>query len=101
MQIELSKVLSQLKLSYEEFVDLCIICGSDYTSTITGVGAIKAYKFMAEYRSIEKVLEAIEKEIESSKGKKTRKYIVPDEFPFQEARDLFINMDYSDTIDAL
>ena len=82
-------------------MDLCIICGSDYTSTITGVGAIKAYKFMIENKSIEKVLEAIEREIESSKGKKTRKYIVPDEFPYQEARDLFINMDYTDTLEAL
>ena len=38
MQIELAKVLEGLGLSQEEFVDLCILCGSDYTSTITGIG---------------------------------------------------------------
>lgn len=97
IQIELEKVLSCLDLSYEEFVDLCIICGSDYTSTITGIGAIKAYKFIHENRTIEKVLKAIDREIFSSKGKKV-KYIIPGEFPYQEARDLFMNIDYKDTL---
>eukprot|EP00347_Sterkiella_histriomuscorum_P007749 403347702 len=100
MQIELSKVLFSLKLTYEEFVDLCIICGCDYTATITGIGAVKAYKFITEYRTIEKVLKAIDKEIFSSKGKKA-KYIIPEDFPYQEARELFLHQDYKEQLQEL
>lgn len=46
VQIELPKVLSSLKLTYEQFVDMCILCGCDYTGTIGGVGPVKAYKFI-------------------------------------------------------
>ncbi|CDW80315.1 flap endonuclease 1 [Stylonychia lemnae] len=97
MQIELSKVLNSLKLSYEEFVDLCILCGSDYTSTITGIGSIKAYKFIQDYKTIEKVLQVIEQDTHSSKGKK-QKYIVPEEYPYQEARELFLKLDYTEEL---
>lgn len=46
MHIDLSKVLEGLELSQEEFIDLCILCGCDYTSTITGIGQVKAYKYI-------------------------------------------------------
>ena len=36
MQFDLSDVLDGLKLTKEEFIDLCILCGCDYTSTIRG-----------------------------------------------------------------
>jgi flap endonuclease-1 len=46
VQIDLPKVLAQLKLTQEEFVDLCILCGCDYTNTIGGIGPVKAYRFI-------------------------------------------------------
>ena len=47
--IELSKVLSSMKLSQKQFVDLCILCGCDFTNSIIGIGPIKAYKFIQDY----------------------------------------------------
>lgn len=46
VQIDLAKVLSSMQLTHEQFVDLCILCGCDYTGTIGGVGPVKAYKFI-------------------------------------------------------
>ena len=38
IEIDTEKVLTEMGLSYEQFVDLCILCGCDYSSTIKGVG---------------------------------------------------------------
>jgi flap endonuclease-1 len=43
-------------MTHEEFVDLCILCGSDYTNTISGIGPVKAYKYIQECKNIEKVI---------------------------------------------
>ena len=56
-QIELAKVLEGFEMTMTEFVDLCIMCGCDYTKSIHGVGPIKAFKYIKEHGNIEKVLE--------------------------------------------
>ena len=38
LELDLETVLQGLELTYEQFVDLCILCGCDYCSTIKGVG---------------------------------------------------------------
>lgn len=38
LEVDLEMALQGLELSYEQFVDLCILCGCDYCSTIKGVG---------------------------------------------------------------
>jgi len=41
--INLDNLLNEMKLSYEQFVDLCILCGSDFTKTgIKSIGPNKA-----------------------------------------------------------
>ncbi len=35
------QVLSELKLTADEFVDMCILCGCDYTDKIPGIGPVK------------------------------------------------------------
>lgn len=32
-------MLEELGLSLEEFIDVCILCGCDYTPKISGIGA--------------------------------------------------------------
>jgi len=44
-------------MTYEEFVDLCILCGCDYTEWLEGVGPVTAFKLIKEHKTIEKVLE--------------------------------------------
>jgi len=38
IEIDCEKMLTEMKLSYDQFVDLCILCGCDYCSTIKGIG---------------------------------------------------------------
>jgi flap endonuclease-1 len=60
VQIELAVVLEQFEMTMDEFVDLCIMCGCDYTKNIGGIGPVKAFKFIKDCGNIEGVLKKIE-----------------------------------------
>ena len=52
-EINRERVMADLGLTEDEFIDMCILCGCDYASKIEGVGPVKAYKFIKEFSSIE------------------------------------------------
>ncbi|PIN05659.1 5'-3' exonuclease [Handroanthus impetiginosus] len=79
MEFEISKVLDELKLTMDQFIDLCILSGCDYCDSIRGIGGVTALKLMRQHGSIEDVLENINKE----------RYQIPDDWPYEEARRLF------------
>lgn len=83
-EINLEKVLDELGLSQKQFVEFCILCGCDYTCTITQVGSVTGLKFIKKYGGIRKL---IKKEIT---GKDVSRYSVPDEFDYRTARSLFM-----------
>ncbi|KAJ3361549.1 Elongation of fatty acids protein 2 [Kappamyces sp. JEL0680] len=74
-----------------KFIDLCILLGCDYLDSIRGIGPHKAYSLIKEHKSLERILEVIDK----------KKHPVPDDWPYKEARELFKNPDVTDpaTID--
>ena len=76
-------------MTMDEFIDLCIMCGCDYTKTIGGIGPVKAFKFIKENSTIEKVLIRLEEEADDPKKK--QKYVVPADFKYNESRELFKN----------
>lgn len=76
VQINLDKLLKGLDLNIEEFIDLCILCGCDYCSTIPKVNYDVAYKYIKKYRSIENIIEI-------------GNIDVPNNFNYKEARLLF------------
>lgn len=43
--------LQGLELSHEKFVDLCVLCGCDYTGSIKGIGPKKALALVRQVRS--------------------------------------------------
>lgn len=65
--------------------------GCDYCDTIRGIGPKRAHDLIRDYKNIETVIEKIDKD----------KYTVPENWPFKEARNLFINPEIIDpeTID--
>nr|GMD05720.1 flap endonuclease 1 isoform X1 [Ipomoea batatas] len=79
MEIEVGKVLEDLELTMDQFIDLCILCGCDYCDSIRGIGPQTALKLVRQHGSLESILENINKE----------RYQIPDEWPYQEARRLF------------
>ncbi|KAK4339800.1 hypothetical protein RND71_041262 [Anisodus tanguticus] len=79
MEFDISKVLEELELDMDQFIDLCILCGCDYCDSIRGIGPQTALKLVRQHGSMESILENINKE----------RYQIPDEWPYKEARRLF------------
>lgn len=80
-EIHLDRVLADMELNKEEFTDLCIMLGCDYTGSIKGIGPKRAVELIKTHRSLEKILENID----------TKKYPVPENWNYKEARELFLN----------
>ncbi|KAH7542876.1 hypothetical protein FEM48_Zijuj02G0121700 [Ziziphus jujuba var. spinosa] len=79
MEFEISKILEELNLTMDQFIDLCILSGCDYCDSIRGIGGQTALKLIRQHGSIENILENINRE----------RYQIPDDWPYQEARQLF------------
>ena len=88
IEIKLDVALSELGLTMDEFVDLCILCGCDYCERIEGIGCIKAFQLIKEYKTIEKVIEYTEKYNKDDNHKKKMTYN-KENFDFVQARELF------------
>lgn len=99
IEITLEDVLKELDLTMDEFIDFCILCGCDYLPPIHGFGPVTAYKYIQKYKTIEKVLEAIEEENkESLKINEKVKYQLPDAdlSDYTTARELFKQPDVAE-----
>ncbi|CEM31007.1 unnamed protein product [Vitrella brassicaformis CCMP3155] len=80
--LTLATVLEDLKLTMDEFIDFCILCGCDYCDSIKGIGPVTAHKLVQQHHSIENIIKHMKKE-------KGDKFVLPDNFPFEEARNMF------------
>ncbi|TVU43892.1 hypothetical protein EJB05_03312 [Eragrostis curvula] len=78
-EFELSKVLEELGLTMDQFIDLCILSGCDYCENIKGIGGQRALKLIRQHGCIEEVLQNL---------KQTR-YSVPEDWPYREVWTLF------------
>nr|KJB72949.1 hypothetical protein B456_011G205800 [Gossypium raimondii] len=79
MEFDVAKVLEELNLTMDQFIDLCILSGCDYCDSIRGIGGQTALKLIRQHGSIEEILQNINKE----------RYSIPDDWPYEEARRLF------------
>uniref|UniRef100_A0A6C0K138 XPG N-terminal domain-containing protein n=1 Tax=viral metagenome TaxID=1070528 RepID=A0A6C0K138_9ZZZZ len=53
IEVDYEEILNQLKLTSAQFLDLCILCGTDYNTNMFKVGPDRAYKLLMQYGSIE------------------------------------------------
>lgn len=79
-EIHLDRVLEGLDFDLNQFIDMCILLGCDYLDPVKGIGPKNAHALIKEHKTLEKVVEHIEK---------TSKYTLPEDWPYQEARLLF------------
>ncbi|KAJ3462635.1 hypothetical protein MRS44_007421 [Fusarium solani] len=86
-EIHLEKVLEGLGMERKQFVDLCILLGCDYLDPIPKVGPTTALKLIRDHGSLEKIVEAMEKDPK-------KKYVLPEDWPYKDARDLFFEPDF-------
>jgi len=75
----LDRVLEGLGLTQDEFIDLCILLGCDYCDSIRGIGPKRAVDLIKQHKSIEEIIKRLD----------TKKYTVPEEWPYEGARRLF------------
>ncbi|KAI5631761.1 XPG i-region domain-containing protein [Phthorimaea operculella] len=85
-EIHLDRVLDGLGLTQNEFIDLCILLGCDYTGSIRGIGPKRAIDLVRQHRSIEEILKNID----------TNKYPPPENWDFEQARRLFLEPEVDD-----
>lgn len=61
IEINFDKLMDLLGMNWEQFRDLCIMCGTDYNANIKGIGPDKSYKLLVEHKSIEEIAKVIDK----------------------------------------
>ncbi|KAL8676349.1 MAG: hypothetical protein Q9186_007124 [Xanthomendoza sp. 1 TL-2023] len=86
LEIHLDKVLEGLGMERKQFIDLCILLGCDYVDPIPKVGPSSALKLIRDHGTLEAVVEHI-------KTDPKKRYTIPDDWPYQDARELFVNPD--------
>lgn len=82
-EFHFDKVLEELEFTKEQFIDLCILLGCDYCESIKGIGPVNALKLIREHKTLEDVIAKLD----------SKKYTIPEDWLFKEARELFINPD--------
>ncbi|KAI8054516.1 flap endonuclease 1-like protein [Syncephalis plumigaleata] len=85
-EIHLDKVLAGLNMTMDQFVDLCILLGCDYCESVRGIGPYRALSLLREHKSLDALLKQLDK----------TKYTVPENWPINEVRELFLNPEVSD-----
>ena len=86
-KIDLEQILEEGNITMDQFIDICILLGCDYTETISGIGIKKVWSLILKYGSIEELIKNDKKIIEN-------KYKLPDNFRYLEAREYFKNPVY-------
>ena len=75
--IYLPSLLKTMEMNYEEFLDFCILSGTDYNHNIPGIGSVKCLELVNKYRSFQNIFineeKLIEKKISDVLKKKNRK----------------------------
>lgn len=79
--IKLPLILSELDITMDQFIDLCILSGCDYCGTIRGIGTCTAYKLIKKHQNIEGILQNIDQ----------AKNPVPENFEYAKVREFFKN----------
>lgn len=53
-----SDILSSLELTHDQFVDFCIMCGTDYNKNIPKIGPETAFKLIKTHKTIEAIADS-------------------------------------------
>lgn len=63
VSLSLTHLANLTGFSLLQFIDLCILLGCDYCESIKGIGPKKAIEMIKKHKSIEKVIENIDKTV--------------------------------------
>ncbi|VVU95440.1 XPG I-region [seawater metagenome] len=91
IQIDLEKILKKLELNYLQFIDLCILLGCDYCTTIPGIGMKKAYQLIKQFGSIETFIESLNETDIKKEYENLNKSLVPENYNYRNTSNYFQN----------
>ncbi|KAL9090820.1 MAG: hypothetical protein Q9159_001761 [Coniocarpon cinnabarinum] len=94
-EIHLNRVLEGLGLTMDQFIDLCMLLGCDYLDPIPKIGPNTALKLIKEHGSMEAVIESMRN------GSLKGKFALPEDYPWEDARELFLHPDVRSADDPL
>ncbi len=77
-------IKSSLEITYDMWVDFCILCGCDYSKRIRGMGPNNSFKYIKECNNIEEILNKYVGEEKKFKE-------LPKNFDYNRSRDLMKN----------
>ena len=75
------KIIEKFELTKEQFVDMCLLCGSDYTDSIPRIGSRTALRLIQTHKSLEKTLEVLRNKPNA---------IIPSNEDYQKAKNIFM-----------
>ena len=78
IEVNLDELLTGLKLTMNQFIDFCILCGCDYCPTIPKIGPVTSLNLIQEHENIENIINTL-----------PSKYNIPENFDYGTARQLF------------
>jgi 5'-3' exonuclease len=55
VRVDYNSLLEKIDLTREQFLDFCILCGTDYNNNIQGVGSVSSFKLIKTYGSLEEI----------------------------------------------
>eukprot|EP01118_Nematostelium_gracile_P012363 TRINITY_DN450_c0_g1_i1.p1 TRINITY_DN450_c0_g1~~TRINITY_DN450_c0_g1_i1.p1 ORF type:complete len:402 (-),score=138.27 TRINITY_DN450_c0_g1_i1:53-1228(-) len=81
LEIHLDAALTELGLTFDQFIDLCILLGCDYSKKISGIGPVRALEYIRKYGNLETIIKHLD----------STKYQVPEGFDPDKIREMFKN----------
>jgi len=92
--VDVADVLDELGLTREQFVDVCIICGCDYTELRNGLpslGPDKAVKAVKKHGSLAAYLESLDWQAKKKAIEEKYTTFSMDQFDYEQARHMFLD----------
>lgn len=61
--IKLQNILDTLQLDENSWVDLCIMCGTDFNENMPSIGPVRSFNYIKKYKTLEKISEHVNTDI--------------------------------------
>lgn len=94
VEVKFEEILSTLDFTKDQFLDFCIMCGTDYNKNIYRIGVENAFKYIKKFISIEEALKEINKKYPKSDSgvlnyvRVREIFSIPEELPTYHINDI-------------
>ena len=87
-RVSFDKLLNTIDMTPNQFVDFCIMCGTDYNPNIRGLGVCKSFNLMQKFKAIEHLPDKIDVSVLNHEGSRAL-FSIPDKDETKKQSSLF------------